>query len=124
MSLDLAETTARCECGSSRLAPAVRVEPGALVICAACARAHRVTVTLSAVRWSDVETELEDKPHELYAMRWHRRGVLPQNRRTLAELQLQRGRFTASDRAGAVLGAVLVAALLLVILKALAAVHS
>lgn len=118
MSIDLADSRTVCECGSSRLTPSAPLEPGALVICAACASPHRVTVALSPVRWSDVEQELEARPHELYAMRWHRQGVLPQNRRSLPELQLGRKRFSAADRSGAILGAVLAALLLLVILKA------
>jgi hypothetical protein len=80
-----------------------------------------VVVALAPVRWSEVEAELAERPHDLYAMRWHRQGVLPKNRRTLPELRTARSRFSASDRAGAVLGAVLAVLFILVILKA---VHS
>ncbi len=119
--LDLADLGVSCECGSKRLAPAGEFEPGALVICAACAGPARVTVALAPVRWSEVESELEHRPHELYAMRWHRNGVAKPLRRSLAEIRTTGGRFTASDRAGVVLGAALVLLLVLVVLQA---VHS
>lgn len=119
--VDLADLGVVCECGSRRLAPAGELEPGSLVVCASCGHPYRFAVALVPVRWSEVESELEGRPHELYAMRWHRQGVVPHARRSLAELRRSGGRFTASDRAGVVLGATLVLLLVLVILKA---VHS
>jgi hypothetical protein len=118
--VNLAEAGAVCECGSERIAPNV-VRLGSLVICATCARPARAELRLVAVPWAEVERALADNPHELYRMRWHRQGVLPENRRSLAELRRTGGRFKASDRAGVVLGLCFVLVALLLVLKA---VHS
>ncbi len=116
--LDLADLGVVCECGSKRLAQAGELEPGGLVICAACGHPYRVAVALVPARWSEVETELEGRPHELYAFRWHRQGVLPHARRSLAELRRTGGRFSATDRAGVALGVVFAVVVGLVVLKA------
>ncbi len=119
--LDLADLGLVCECGVKGFAAGGKPQPGGLVICAACGHPYRVALTLVPVRWSEVESELAERPYDLFAFRWYRHGVAPHARRTLPEIRRTGGRFTASDRAGVVLGAVLV---LLLVLVAFKAVHS
>jgi len=116
--LDLADLGVVCECGSKSLAPAGELEPGALVICATCGRPARVALALLPVAWAEVETELAGRPHDLYAMRWHRHKAVES---TLTVLRGTGGRFNRSDRAGVAVGVCFVVLALLLVLKA---VHS
>ena len=119
--INLAESRARCECGSNRLAPVGDIEPGTLAICGACARTFRVTVALVPVPWSTVDAELELQPYELQAFRWTREGVPPELRRTLPELAATGGRFSAAERSAVALFVCFAVAAVLLVLKA---VHS
>ncbi len=111
-----------CECGSVRLSP-IALEPGQVCICAACARAYRVAVALTPLRWSEVVEALDRLPYDLQAFEWIRNGVPELERRTLPELPLPRsGRFTLAERVGAGVGVALV--VLLSALMTLRAVFS
>ncbi len=110
---DLADLGVVCECGSKRLAPTGALEPGSLVICAACARPARVALCLVPVRWSEVEAELAERPHELYALRWHSHGVSKQIRRAVSRAR----RLPAADRTRFALVGLLVIVLTLKLLR-------
>lgn len=56
--INLAENGARCDCGSSALGPQESAA-GAICICASCGCTWRVRVTLDALPWQTVQTELD-----------------------------------------------------------------
>lgn len=115
--INLAGNGIECECGSTRLAPQGELQSGAVCICANCARVFAATVTLTPVRWSDVERSLATRPYDLLAFEWTREGVPASHRKTLCELPLpRRGRWRAAERSGAALG--LVGLLLLALMLA------
>ncbi len=119
--INLAESRARCECGSNRLAPVGNIEPGTLAICGACAATFRVTVALVPVPWSTVDAELEAQPFELQAFQWTRAGVPLALRRTLPELAARGEPRRAAERSAVALFVCFAVALVLLVLKA---VHS
>lgn len=96
--INLAVNAVSCECGSFRLAPHGNILPGEVCICASCARVYRVGVALTPLRWSEVEQELEHRPHDLQAFQWTRAGVPPEKRATLAELVERGSHFDAEAR--------------------------
>lgn len=117
--VNLAVNDVACECGSTRLAPNGDIQPGGVCICASCARVFRVTVALTPIRWSELESALCDHPHDLMAFEWTRAAVPPSRRETLSELPLARaGRFRAAERSAVVLCLAFVLVVGLVIARA------
>lgn len=77
-----------------------------------------VSINLLPVTWPTITRLLEDRPNDLCAFEWHRAGVLPAARRTLAEIRESGGRFSRIERAGTALGVLCVLVGLLLIVRA------
>lgn len=104
-----------CECGSRELASAP-AESGRAYLCPKCARAY--LGPNAPVPWSVVNGELARRQSDRLAFRWLRGSVPPARRLEVSELVLGAGRFRRAERAGALLGFVLVVLVLLVTARA------
>lgn len=109
--INLADVDMRCECGSSRLSSVAHLAVGSVTICAACGRTARVAVVLEPVSWAVVQDVYANRPWDLCAFEWVRRGIKPRpenTRAALARVQATGGKFSRTDRAVNVLFAVFV----------------
>ena len=109
--INLAENGVTCDCGSYRLAPA-KLPPGELIICGACAKTFRVELCLTPVPWSVVEEHFGSRMADMCAFDWHRNGVKPAARRTVAEIAARDAMTARIDRYGTVGGVLFVIAVL------------
>lgn len=112
--VNLTENGIACECGSQRLAASgSSVAIGGLCICASCGKTFRLALKLEAIDWATCALSLSDVDYVAFG--WTLRGLS----NSLQLRALQRRRLPRwPDRAGALLGAVMITLLVLVAARA------